>query len=585
LLSELGTGTGSLLENDDLLNALERIQRESDELNQKTQETTAIISELDRISGKYHTAADKISMLYDVLRSLRELDNRYIISDSRVLAIIFSAIRSFSVNTSIEVMPIRHVVSRVFSWARRYISRSLLQKHRIIFDIMLILAFDGLSLVNMNFAALSEFRKDVRGYKSDEIIDSVKLNDVISQALSKSSLNTQQSLSTILADQTVEIDSSAKNIGKESKEIYEILQTIILSPQKLAESVEKCISHLFTADYAFSDDSIIDQIIHGSDCKTPFLMRQASGHDSTILLKDAASQRNYSLLVIDLGVKEAETLAEELIMKAMNNGSWILLENVHLTIDWVDLMVRKLSISSPSENFRLLFTTGISNELPGDLVYSCRTTMIEITSNIAASLRYFILQTMTLKFIENPPVEAKRAHFLIVYLHCLLLGRLLYVPIGWSSSYEFTEADLICALRFTYYTLSQASCNQESGTLSCNPYQTICDFLCDIIYGSKLVDRLDRRILQSLASTLFKPNLIELQNVSEASDKDYGVPVLPKLFELQDLLEWSETSVFNNNDPKLLGLSSTMNDRMLLLQGRNFHLDFQFFFNVVRVFR
>jgi dynein heavy chain 1 len=198
--------------------------------------------------------------------------------------------------------------------------------------------------------------------------------------------------------------------------MHKILQTMILDPQTLAESVQACIATLFTVDYAFNDDSIIDQIIHESNCKIPFLMRQASGHDSTILLKDAASQRNYPFLVIDLGVKEAEILAEELVAKAMKNGSWILLENVHLAIDWIDLMVRRLSNSIPSENFRLLFTTGISNELPSDLMYSCRTAMMETTSNFTVNFRYFISQTMALKFTEETIIEAKQIHFLFALL-------------------------------------------------------------------------------------------------------------------------------------------------------------------------
>jgi hypothetical protein len=126
----------------------------------------------------------------------------------------------------------------------------------------------------------------------------------------------------------------------------------------------------------------------------------------------------------------------------------------------------------------------------------------------------------------------------------------------------------MCALRFAYDTLSQTLYHPENASLPRDNCYTISDFLCDVIYGSKLMDRLDKRILRSLASALFKPNSLELQNVPEISHLDHSGTLFPKRFELQDLLDWSETSI-SNNDPKFLGLSSTMNSRMLLLQGKD----------------
>ena len=44
------------------------------------------------------------------------------------------------------------------------------------------------------------------------------------------------------------------------------------------------------------------------------------------------------------------------------------------------------------------------------------------------------------------PNERSRLYFLLAWFHAVIQERLRYVPLGWSKHYEFTEADLKCAL-------------------------------------------------------------------------------------------------------------------------------------------
>ena len=44
------------------------------------------------------------------------------------------------------------------------------------------------------------------------------------------------------------------------------------------------------------------------------------------------------------------------------------------------------------------------------------------------------------------PNERSRLYFLLAWFHAIIQERLRYVPLGWSKHYEFTEADLKCAL-------------------------------------------------------------------------------------------------------------------------------------------
>jgi dynein heavy chain 1 len=44
---------------------------------------------------------------------------------------------------------------------------------------------------------------------------------------------------------------------------------------------------------------------------------------------------------------------------------------------------------------------------------------------------------------EKIPNERSKLHFLVAWTHAVIIERLRYIPIGWSKTYEFNEADLI----------------------------------------------------------------------------------------------------------------------------------------------
>jgi dynein heavy chain 1 len=47
---------------------------------------------------------------------------------------------------------------------------------------------------------------------------------------------------------------------------------------------------------------------------------------------------------------------------------------------------------------------------------------------------------------DKAPAERARLHFLLAWLHAVILERLRFTPIGWTKAYEFNEADQRCSL-------------------------------------------------------------------------------------------------------------------------------------------
>jgi dynein heavy chain 1 len=86
---------------------------------------------------------------------------------------------------------------------------------------------------------------------------------------------------------------------------------------------------------------------------------------------------------------------------------------------------------------------------------------------------------------ERAPVERSRLHFLLCWLHAIIIERLRYTPIGWTKSYEFNEADQRCALDLIdeYVDKFGARDNVDIDRLPWDAFRSI---LVQNLYGGKI---------------------------------------------------------------------------------------------------
>lgn len=67
--------------------------------------------------------------------------------------------------------------------------------------------------------------------------------------------------------------------------------------------------------------------------------------------------------------------------------------------------------------------------------------MFEPPSGIKASLYRTFKTVLTPNVVDKAPRERGRLHFLVAWLHSVLLERLRFTPTGYTKTYEFNEAD------------------------------------------------------------------------------------------------------------------------------------------------
>jgi dynein heavy chain 1 len=109
---------------------------------------------------------------------------------------------------------------------------------------------------------------------------------------------------------------------------------------------------------------------------------------------------------------------------------------------------------------------------------------------------------------DKAPRERARLHFLLAWLHSILLERLRYTPTGYTKLYEFNEADQRCALDLiNEYIDSMGDRNNIDPNLI--PWDAIKTILTHNLYGAKIDNDYDWKILCSLVDNLFTPKAFD----------------------------------------------------------------------------
>jgi dynein heavy chain 1 len=105
--------------------------------------------------------------------------------------------------------------------------------------------------------------------------------------------------------------------------------------------------------------------------------------------------------------------------------------------------------------------------------------------------------------MNKTPNERSRLYFLLAWFHAVIQERLRYVPLGWSKHYEFTEADLKCALDTIDIWIDLIAMGRTNLPIDKIPWEALRTLLSQCIYGGRIDNPFDQRLLNGFLSKLF----------------------------------------------------------------------------------
>jgi dynein heavy chain len=200
------------------------------------------------------------------------------------------------------------------------------------------------------------------------------------------------------------------------------------------------------------------------------------------------------LRAISLGQGQGEEAMKMVELGAVR-GHWVLLQNCHLLITWMkdlEKVIEKRDQNPPHNEYRLWLTTEPSQDFPMGILQRSLKVVNEPPNGLKMNMKN-TLSKVTEEQLEACPHRAFRPLvFTLAFFHAVVQERRKYGKIGWNVVYDFNETDFTISMRLVDTYLAKAErCGDPI------PWQTLRYLTGEAMYGGRVTDSMDRRIVNA----------------------------------------------------------------------------------------
>lgn len=343
---------------------------------------------------------------------------------------------------------------------------------------------------------------------------------------------------------------------KRASHLDKLLILKALRPDRLAPAFYNFVAIVIGQQYATPPASNIQVALNHASPSIPVLFFLSPGVDIAGAVEAAARQGHSGekskatveeqrlYVTVSLGQGQEE-LAMAALKKAREYGGWVLLQNIHLTIDWTSTALARFidaldvgsdagaaegggggggsqtnttntNTNTPHPDFRLLLSAepppSLEQPLPTSLLQAC----IKVTNEPPRGLKANLLRSLSLldeDLIEgcSRPAELKSIMFALSFFHAAILERKRFgvgnrmsskSGLGWNMDYPFSAGDLRCCVAIAANALENAS---VGGRL---PWEDMRYMFGEIVYGGHIVENWDRRLARAYLQSIFNDGLL-----------------------------------------------------------------------------
>ncbi|KAJ2744465.1 dynein heavy chain [Coemansia sp. BCRC 34301] len=347
--------------------------------------------------------------------------------------------------------------------------------------------------------------------------------------------------------------------------LRELIVVRLLRPDRLLAAAVRFGAAAFGGT-VFAPEATLQSVAEAEvDAQTPIALCSVPGHDAADRV-DALAGSSRALRSVAMGSVEGFALADQAIAAAAAQGTWVVLKNVHLAPAWLAQLEKRLQTLRAHSDFRLFLTMEINPKVPTSLLRRARTLVFEpppgVRANLIESLGS-IAQIQSAAPAPAPaPAERTRLHFLLAWLHAIVIERLRYAPLGWTTRYEFGDADFACALATVDSWIDRAHTPGRANIDPARiPWRAIRTLLRDSVYGGRIDSDFDHAVLSSFVARLFRP---------DAYGADFalvdGALVAPEGTRIDDFVAWCR-ALPESEPPAWLGLPPNAETLLLVHKG------------------
>lgn len=514
LLQALVAAEGAdILHNTALLESLNKTKQQSAEVAEKIRKIESLSKNLEEKASAYKSLASLGASFYFSIADLHNLDHMYRYSSTLFLSL-FSSIFSIQINASGDHRAIKFEteLSRVVF---HHISTSMFNKHRASAALHLVKDCYS-SIVNQKQydLLLSEavgssdgpqwIPSDRRQYFSafasamPDLVQTLKMKDQKYFNIWSDWINQPNCEENWPSIENTTI--TKRGVGP----FTQLLLISVLAPHRLIPAIESFVKGTLQLDQfsvPFSFNSLVKE---NSQFPTIFIV--SAGADPSQEIEDICKKSKITLVELAVGQESIDSTIQKL-RKAAEDGHWFLIKNAHLSMSLVARVEKEFaSLTNKKDGFKLLLTTETHKSFPPLLLSNSNKVALEAPPGVRANL------LRTLSSIDPKGITKTQLRNIaaVAYFHSIIQERRIFIPQGWTKFYEFSTADLNCALEI----IGRAKGEQNE------QFEYIRGLLGIAIYGGRVDNDFDFQVLNLYLESYVndKANPLKMERNSSLQD-------------------------------------------------------------------
>ncbi|ESO03023.1 hypothetical protein HELRODRAFT_80768, partial [Helobdella robusta] len=530
LLFHLTSTKGSLVEDETLIEALTSTKETALEVTEKLSVAAETEIRINAAREEFRPVATRGSVLYFLIVKMGMVNEMYQTSLKQFLQL-FDVSMLHSTKSPITHKRIQYIIDYLTYLTFSYTIRGLYEKDKFLFTLLLTLEIQ----LQSKAIHLEEFQCFIKGGaaldlnsvgpKPNWITDMTWLNLVelsklpqftqILVQVHKNEKVWKEWFDTEAPEESTIPDGYDDSLST----FHKLLLVRCWCPDRTIPMAKLYISEVMGKQFAEGVVLDMEAMWNESDNQTPMICFLSMGSDPTENIERLAKSKGISKITISMGQGQ-EVHARRLVGQSMSEGSWVLLHNCHLGLDYLDELLDTLTTNNQiHETFRCWITTDVHPRFPINLLQMSikftaeppQATILKfslataIFSNnfqgVKANLKrtYGLLSQDQLDVISMP--QWKPLLYAIAFLHTTVQERRKFGPIGWNIPYEFNQADFTSTIQFIQNHLDDI--DPKRGV----SWATVCYMIGEVQYGSRVTDDYDKRLLNTYAKIWFHEDM------------------------------------------------------------------------------
>mmetsp|Transcript_25850 Transcript_25850/g.41808 ORF Transcript_25850/g.41808 Transcript_25850/m.41808 type:complete len:1198 (+) Transcript_25850:570-4163(+) len=280
----------------------------------------------------------------------------------------------------------------------------------------------------------------------------------------------------------------------------------ILRPDKVLIAVRELVASELGPLYSDPPSFVMSEVFQGTTCVTPVIFILSRGANPMGELIQLADKEGFSKRYNSISMGQGQgPIAERAIAEAIDNGTWVVLQNCHLAVSWLSTLERICYGVEPDRtnpDFRLWLTSKPCQYFPVGVLQIGVKVTLEPPRGVRASLLSSITKSINLEELlqeTTRPHELCKLLFSLCFFHSVVQERGNYGPLGWNKLYDFNKSDLLISVSQLVILL------EEYDTI---PFETLRYMVGECNYGGRITEGFDRRTLNSILDGFYHPNVV-----------------------------------------------------------------------------